>query len=191
MHLEAYIADCSDGGLISDLQEAGVDPAIQRKYLYATGADDPGIWLVCTFVASSILGGFVHDAFKIALRKTIDFARRRAISIEGDIDDDGPGHTCMVLKSEGLEIEIALGDSDIDSDWIESVVKRCEAIVTIFENEGAKCIVNLPVKEYPNHWSYSRHISKSAYRYWMLYWKDGETIVYDDKDKIFHRNASA
>ena len=191
MKIEAYIADCEDCGFLEDLRRVGVEPDVHHKYYYSTGAEHPGIWLVVTFAASSIAGGFIHDAFKLAVSRFLAFAKRQLSSSRNVLADESPHHACLVVRDQNMEIEIALGDSEVEFQWIESVTRKCAAISALFDLEASNCKVILPVEPHRNHWEYSRCLKESGYRYWMLYWKYVEQVVFDDQEKCFHRNASA
>lgn len=190
MELDVYIADCDDLGVIAELETLGLPIRKHDKYLYPTGADDPGVWVVLSFVGMSILSGVVHDAFKALFQKVSKFASKRYYEILGDENEAGPMHTCIVLKSDNMEIEIALGQEELELDFLSEVIRKCYAISTLFERENEKCAVTMPMEMYSNHWDYSRRVPDYAYRFWRLSWDQSSWIVYDDYNKTFDLEPS-
>jgi hypothetical protein len=179
-----YLADCSDLGLLKELDEADIEYELKHKYYYPTGADHPGVWIVIAlYVVNSISSGYIYDKFKQLLSITSQYAKKQNI----DWNENGPYHHGIVLESENLKIEYAITE-ELSSERIAEVIEKVKSVITKLGKTKEFCHAQIPVEEYDNHFSYERSRGKNGDRFWLFNF-DSESVVYIEPEDIFIRNA--
>ena len=190
MNIKVFVADCDDKGFTKTLSDNEICHERVDRYYYPTGADHPGIWILATFIGTSIAGGFVHDGFKTLLKLIYNAAMERWQHRDSDgyDGDDGPCFHCLVMEFDDLKVEWVIDRYEPEVSRIQSVLRKIAACRTLLEREDVNCSVQLPLAAGFNHWCYERSIPESGERFWLLSFDDGESVVFDSFKIVIEQN---